>query len=108
MGRSLRASVPLGLLCLALVVIGALEYRWTDQLAGAEEQRLRAAMAAAGARFADDPGREIGRLMLALRPVPWTRGRDEAAGPSPQSGRRRRNVAPVGLRADRNPESAPA
>jgi signal transduction histidine kinase len=69
MTSGLRTAVlPLIALCVALVGVGALEYRWTDELARAEEERLRAAMEAGAARFAGDVGREIGRLHFAFRP----------------------------------------
>ena len=69
MARGLRAGVlPLIALCAGLLGVGFLEYRWASELARAEEERMRAAMEAASARFAGDLGRELGRLTLALRP----------------------------------------
>jgi len=58
--------------------LGALEYRWTEELARAEQDRLRAGMEAASVRFGDDLSREMGRLMRAfLRPGPWLAAEDE-------------------------------
>src|SRR5688500_12854434 len=62
---------PLVALCAGLVGLGVLEYRWTEELARAEQDRLRAGMEAASVRFGDDLSREMGRLMRAFRPVPW-------------------------------------
>ena len=39
--------LPLVALCAGLVGLGVLEYRWTDELARAEQDRLRAGMEAA-------------------------------------------------------------
>ncbi len=73
MAAGLRTAVlPLIALCAALVGVGVLEYRWTNELARAEEERLRAAMQAAAARFSGDVGRELGRLVFAFRPPPWS------------------------------------
>ncbi len=65
------AGLPLALLFVALVGLGVLEYRWTEELARAEEDRMRAAMHAAAGRFSEDLGRELGRLILVFRPAPW-------------------------------------
>jgi len=69
---------PLVALCAGLIGLGALEYRWTEELARAEQDRLRAGMEAASVRFGDDLSREMGRLMRAfLRPGPWLAAEDE-------------------------------
>ena len=69
--------LPLVALCAGLVGLGVLEYRWTDELARAEQDRLRAGMEAASVRFADDLSREMGRLLRAFRPAPWSAAEDE-------------------------------
>ena len=68
---------PLVALCAGLVGLGVLEYRWTEELARAEQDRLRAGMEAASVRFGDDLSREMGRLLRAFRPVPRSGADDE-------------------------------
>ena len=68
--------LPLVALCAGLVGLGVLEYRWTDELARAEQDRLRAGMEAASVRFADDLSREMGRLLRAFRPAPRSDAED--------------------------------
>lgn len=67
---------PLVALCAGLVGLGVLEYRWTDELARAEQDRLRAGMAAASVRFGDDLSREMARLLRAVRPAPGSAAED--------------------------------
>ena len=69
--------LPLVALCAGLVGLGVLEYRWTDELARAEQDRLRAGMEAASVRFGDDLSREMGRLVRAFRPAPWSAAEDQ-------------------------------
>jgi signal transduction histidine kinase len=68
--------LPLVALCAGLVGLGVLEYRWTDELARAEQDRLRAGMEAASVRFGDDLSREMGRLLRAFRPATWSATED--------------------------------
>src|SRR5258705_2219447 len=68
---------PLVALCAGLVGLGVLEYRWTDELAGAEEDRLRGGMEAASVRFADDLSREMARLLRAFRLAPLSGSEDQ-------------------------------
>ena len=68
---------PLVALCAGLVGLGVLEYRWTEELARAEQDRLRAGMEAASVRFGDDLSREMGRLVRAFRPAPRSDAEDE-------------------------------
>ena len=68
--------LPLVALCGGLVGLGVLEYRWTDELARAEQDRLRAGMDAASVRFGDDLSREMGRLLRAFRPATWSATED--------------------------------
>ena len=69
--------LPLVALCAGLVGVGVLEYRWTDELARAESDRLRAGMEAAAVRFADDLSREMARLLRAFRPAVWSADEDQ-------------------------------
>ena len=69
--------LPLVALCTGLVGLGVLEYRWTDELARAEQDRLRAGMEAASVRFGDDLSREMARLLRAFRPAPWSAAEDQ-------------------------------
>jgi signal transduction histidine kinase len=68
--------LPLVALCAGLVGLGVLEYRWTDELARAEQDRLRAGMEAASVRFGGDLSREMGRLLRAFRPATWSATED--------------------------------
>ena len=78
MTRLLRSGLlPLVALCTGLVGLGVLEYRWTDELARAEQDRLRAGMEAASVRFGDDLSREMARLLRAFRPAPWSAAEDQ-------------------------------
>jgi len=78
MKRFLRSGLlPLVVLCAGLLGLGVLEYRWTDELARAEQDRMRAGMEAASVRFSDDLSREMGRLLRAFRPAPWSVAEDQ-------------------------------
>src|SRR6185295_17785152 len=71
--------LPLVALCAGLVGLAVLEYRWTDELARAEQDRLRTGMEAAATRFGDDLARELGRLIAAFRPRGGAFDGDDAA-----------------------------
>lgn len=64
-----RATGPvalLGLLCVLLVVLGTLQYRWSGELSAAERTRMRAGAQARADAFARELDREVTRVFLRL------------------------------------------
>ncbi|MCM2257272.1 MAG: hypothetical protein NDJ94_16640, partial [Vicinamibacteria bacterium] len=67
-GRFAAAALPLGVVALLglLVGLGAMQYRWLDEIRQAELQRRRAAARGQADAFARDLDREVGRLGVLL------------------------------------------
>src|SRR5512143_383544 len=66
--------LTLSVLALLLVVLAVLQYRWTGEIGRAESERRQAQVERQAARFAAGLDRELGHLLLALRPEPQAAG----------------------------------
>jgi len=65
------ASISLAVLTAALIVLGHMQYRWIDDLAKAERQRMRAGIEFAAHHFSDEFDHELTRMFLAFQlPMP--------------------------------------
>ena len=66
--------LTLSVLALLLVVLAVLQYRWTGEIGRAESERRQAQVERQAARFAAGLDRELGHLLVALRPEPQAAG----------------------------------
>jgi signal transduction histidine kinase len=66
--------LTLGVLALLLVALAVLQYRWTGEIGRAESERRQAQVERQAARFAAGLDRELGHLLVALRPEPQAAG----------------------------------
>jgi len=65
------ASISLAVLTAALVVLGHMQYRWIDDLAKAERQRMRAGIEFAAHHFSDEFDHELTRIFVSFQlPMP--------------------------------------
>jgi len=69
--NAIAALVSLAVLGAALVVLGALQYRWIGEMADAERQRMRAGIEFATHHYGDDFDHELTRMFFAFQmPLP--------------------------------------
>jgi len=68
---AIAALISLAVLTAALIVLGALQYRWIGEMADAERQRMRTAIDFAAHHYADEFDHELTRMFLAFQlPMP--------------------------------------
>jgi signal transduction histidine kinase len=69
--NAVAALISLAVLGAALIVLGALQYRWIGEMADAERQRMRAGIDFAAHHYADDFDHELTRMFFAFQmPLP--------------------------------------
>jgi signal transduction histidine kinase len=69
--NAVAALISLAVLGAALVVLGALQYRWIGEMADAERQRMSAGIEFAAHHFGDDFDHELTRMFFAFQmPLP--------------------------------------
>src|SRR5258706_16481815 len=65
--NAVAALISLAVLGAALVVLGALQYRWIGEMADAERQRMRAGIEFAAHHYSDDFDHELTRMFFAFQ-----------------------------------------
>jgi signal transduction histidine kinase len=69
--NAVAALISLAVLGAALIVLGALQYRWIGEMADAERQRMSAGIEFAAHHYADDFDHELTRIFFAFQmPLP--------------------------------------